>query len=209
MTKKNNGKKIDDVSSCWGTYEKSKKCLKCIYEKSCREGKEDTERQKSQNIAWTGYREYDDAKKIAVVSDRRHAWRMPDGKIIEPSSINLELVIWALREGCENPNSARALALSLAGAKSLSEIAYINGRTRQAERKAIALELGVGKRKVSDSKLLELSEREFLVYQCFSRGYSYRKTARSLNLHLSQVVRCVHFLRSKGFDVCTHHKSGK
>lgn len=208
MKKNNNNQELDNIS-CWGTYKKSKKCSGCQYKDSCYVGKKDTSRQNTENSMWTGFREYDDSKKVVFMSSEKRIWKLPDGKIVEPSSINMELIIWALREGYESPNSARALALMLSGAKNLSEIATISGRTRQAERKAIASELGIGKKKVPESKLLTLSTREFLVYQCYSKGLSSRKTAKALNLHQTQVMRCVHLLKQKGLEMCSPRTASK
>lgn len=210
MKKKNNNQQFDSFPECYGTVKKGERCPDCTWHRSCLFYKYSNDAMKSSIEREAFYPEFSEAKKIKVFADSQSpSFRLPNGTVIDPSDINLNLVLWALQFASDHPNTGKALALNLAGGKTISDIAMFNGRSRQAEHKAIAAELGIGKKKVPDSKLLTLSERDFLVYQCYSRGLSSRKTAKALNLHQTQVMRCVHFLRRKGFELCSPETKAK
>ena len=188
---------------CWGKYEQSQKCPACEFKRSCYFSKKNSMEQEKKDNEFAGYREFDDARKVTVISPEKRTFKLPDGRIIEPSEINLACIIWALQFGSENRGAAIALALKLSGAKSITDIARATGRSKQAEHKNIARELGVGQKKASDSKLLKLTPREFAVYKLKLNGLSTREIAKKLGIHQTQVMRCVHFLNLKKVNLCS------
>ena len=154
--------------------------------------------QEKKDNEFAGYREFNDARHVTVISSEKRTFKLPDGRIIEPSEINLACIIWALQFGSENREAAIALALKLSGAKSITDIARATGRSKQAEHKNIARELGVGQKKISDSKLLKLTPREFAVYKLRLKGMSVRKIAQVLNISHPRVVRYCKSLKVRG-----------
>lgn len=199
----------NDCPECFGTAKKGQKCPDCSYNSACRFFKYSNEALESGNRQALYFREFDDAKKIRVVESKskKTVFQLPDGEEIQPSKINMSLIIWALNFGSEHPKTAKAFAISLSGGKNISDIAMFNGRSRQAERRAIASELGLGKKKVPESKILNLSDREFLVYKCCLKGMSRREAAKTLKINVTQIQRCVQNLRRKGLKMCTQAKS--
>ena len=199
----------EECPKCFGNVKKGQKCPDCSYNSACRFFKYSNEALESGNRQALYFREFDDAKKIRVVESKskKTVFQLPDGEEIQPSKINMSLIIWALNFGSEHPNTAKAFAISLSGGKNISDIAMFNGRSRQAERRAIASELGLGKKKVPESKILSLSDREFLVYQCCLKGMSRREAAKTLKINVTQIQRCVQNLRRKGLGMCTQAKS--
>lgn len=173
---------------CWGKYEQSQKCPACEFKRSCYFSKKNSMEQEKKDNEFAGYREFDDARKVTVISPEKRTFKLPDGRIIEPSEINLACIIWALQFGSENRGAAIALALKLSGAKSITDIARATGRSKQAEHKNIARELGVGQKKASDSKLLKLTPREFAVYKLKLRGLSTTAIAKELKITQPCVV---------------------
>lgn len=173
---------------CWGKYEQSQKCPACEFKRSCYFSKKNSMEQEKKDNEFAGYREFDDARKVTVISPEKRTFKLPDGRIIEPSEINLACIIWALQFGSENRGAAIALALKLSGAKSITDIARVTGRSKQAEHKNIARELGVGQKKASDSKLLKLTPREFEVYKLKLNGLSTREIAKKLEMTQPCVV---------------------
>lgn len=188
---------------CWGKYEQSQKCPACEFKRSCYFSKKNSMEQEKKDNEFAGYREFDDARKVTVISPEKRTFKLPDGRIIEPSEINLACIIWALQFGSENRGAAIALALKLSGAKSITDIARATGRSKQAEHKNIARELGVGQKKASDSKLLKLTPREFAVYKLKLMGFSVRKIGEKLGLHKTEVMRCVQKMSLKNVKLCT------
>lgn len=188
---------------CWGKYEQSQKCPACEFKRSCYFSKKNSMEQEKKDNEFAGYREFDDARKVTVISPEKRTFKLPDGRIIEPSEINLACIIWALQFGSENRGAAIALALKLSGAKSITDIARATGRSKQAEHKNIARELGVGQKKASDSKLLKLTPREFAVYKLKLKGFSVRKIGKTLGLDVQQVFRCQRSLSLKKVNLST------
>lgn len=154
--------------------------------------------QEKKDNEFAGYREFNDARHVAVISPEKRTFKLPDGRIIEPSEINLACIIWALQFGSENREAAIALALKLSGAKSITDIARATGRSKQAEHKNIARELGVGQKKASDSKLLKLTSREFDVYKLRLKGMSTREIAEKMKISQPRVIRLLHSMKTKG-----------
>ncbi len=183
---------------CWGKYEQSQKCPACEFKRSCYFSKKNSMEQEKKDNEFAGYREFDDARKVTVISSEKRTFKLPDGRIIEPSEINLACIIWALQFGSENRGAAIALALKLSGAKSITDIARLSGRSKQAEHKNIARELGVGQKKASDSKLLKLTPREFAVYKLRSKGLSTREIAEKMKISQPRVIRLLHSMKTKG-----------
>ena len=188
---------------CWGKYEQSQKCPACEFKRSCYFSKKNSMEQEKKDNEFAGYREFDDARKVTVISSENRTFKLPDGRVIEPSEINLACIIWALQFGSENREAAIALALKLSGAKSITDIARATGRSKQAEHKNIARELGVGQKKASDSKLLKLTPREFAVYKLKLKGFSVRKIGKTLGLDVQQVFRCQRSLSLKKVNLST------
>lgn len=199
--KKNDSSSVPNENhspECWGKYEQSQKCPACEFKRSCYFSKKNSMEQEKKDNEFAGYREFDDARKVTVISSEKRTFKLPDGRIIEPSEINLACIIWALQFGSENREAAIALALKLSGAKSITDIARATGRSKQAEHKNIARELGVGQKKASDSKLLKLTPREFAVYKLKLKGLSTREIAEKMKISQPRVIRLLHSMKTKG-----------
>ncbi len=172
---------------CFGRGSVTGLCRECPYEQSCRFAFQDSVRTKNEDAKWENACEFYD----------NYA---PQTQGILPVDITEErpythdevvsLAAFLLRIG-KDRKLGRILKAKLSGAKSFAEIARREGVTRQAIHKRVGKELakllGFKKRRLTDSRLLDLETREFALLKLLRGGCSDDEILYEMNLQRSEL----------------------
>lgn len=178
----------DGKPVCFGQFINGRRCS-CEWATACVFYTYDQKGTKSRQTRWRDYEtvpiiESMDWPDESGEPSQMQSFKLPDGQLIEASSINLPIIQVCVWMAIENPAAMRALMLKMdPDVRSLQDMADILKISKQAVQKRIAGELGIGKRQFKEQTLLQLSELELSVYkQCVNGKATARMSADSLGI---------------------------
>ncbi len=194
----------DGKPVCFGQFISGRRC-DCEWQTACVFYTYDERGTKSRQARWTHY------ETMPIIDDMdwpdesgeptvMQSFKLPDGRTVEASSINLPIIQVCVWMAIENPAAMRALMIKMdPDVKSLQDIADILKISKQAVQKRVAGELGIGKRQFKESTLLQLNHVEMQVYKlCVLGGMTTRKAADNIGNSAQNVQAILRKLRRMG-----------
>lgn len=194
----------DGKPVCFGQFISGRKC-NCEWSVACVFYTYDQKGTKSRQTRWRDYEtmpiiEGMDWPDESGEPSLMQSFRLPDGRMIEASSINLPIIQICVWMAIENPASMRALMLKMdPDVRSLQDMADILKISKQAVQKRVAGELGIGKRQFKEQTLLQLSEVEMKVYKlCVQDGMNCRRASNAIGISAEMATRILYKFRRMG-----------
>ena len=202
----------DGKPVCFGQFINGRRCS-CEWATACVFYTYDQKGTKSRQTRWRDYEtvpiiESMDWPDESGEPSQMQSFKLPDGQLIEASSINLPIIQICVWMAIENPAAMRALMLKMnPDVKSLQDMADILKISKQAVQKRVAGELGIGKRQFKEQTLLQLSELEMKVYKlCILEGMTIRRASEKTGNSVKCVLLIVHKLNRMGMLKCKKKK---
>jgi len=194
----------DGKPVCFGQFINGRRCS-CEWATACVFYTYDQKGTKSRQTRWRDYEtvpiiESMDWPDESGEPSQMQSFKLPDGQLIQASSINLPIIQICVWMAIENPAAMRALMLKMdPDVRSLQDMADILKISKQAVQKRIAGELGIGKRQFKEQTLLQLSELEMKVYKlCVQGKMNSNRASKELNISPPAAKQIIEKFRRMG-----------